>query len=401
MEMQTSAPERPTSTLPLASVVFLDALSYALILPLLPFILKDHGAGAIAGGLLVACHAAMAAISGPLMGSLSDRLGRKMVIVGSLLGTILAYVGFGLTGSLVGLFASRIFAGAMAGNIGVVQAAVADGSSDADRGKAMAMLTAAWALGFVVGPAIGVVLPPNAQVAFWPGMIAAAACGVALLGVAASYRPANKAGGVTPQGTAVGTGLPPGQSWSKVELIALFGVVGMSQTGLVAMTGFWASSAFQWGAREVSLLFLWVSLIVVVVQIFGMGRLIKSLGENKSLLVGVGLTLAACVLLLVQPRSRAVLLVSAPLLLCGITITQTLCSALLSKVAAETSRGAVLGLANGVTALGRVAGPALCGLLFTYVDPTGPYWLVAAMMGGWILWLGARQAQLQRAPQAS
>lgn len=375
-------PRLPPSVMALAFVVFLDAMSYALILPLLPFILDDYGAGAMAGGALVASHAACAAFSGPLLGWLSDRFGRKPVIVLSLLGAIGAAVAFAFSRDIVTLFVARALAGAVAGNIGVVQAAVADETPTDRRAAAMTLLTIAWALGFVVGPSLAAaVTMMGGRPAMSAGLVGAVASALSAVFVSLAYRQKTGADAEPASDTATGE---PGVI---VELVALFGSVALVQTGLVSMTGFWAHHAFGWGAAEVSFLFLWVAATIVVVQALGLPWLLRLAGARDSLTISVLLPPLAIVALLSAPQSRFVLAASAPLLLAGITLAQTLCTTLLSQVAPPARRGALLGLANGVAAIARVGGPTACGFLFARVSPTAPYWLVAGLMTCWTCWL--------------
>lgn len=394
--MKTSGKSGSRAMSALTSVVLLDSIGYALILPLLPFILEAHDAGALTGGLLTAAYAFMAAISAPLLGVLSDRFGRRPVILLPLLGRVLAHILFAFSGSLASLFLSRLLAGAMAGSTGVVQAAVADASPGAKRGKAMAMLSAAWALGFVLGPAVGAILPHDIDyIAFWPGILAALASGAAFISVAGLYR-TEKIPGAAQSGEADAIGAAGTCPWSRHELLGLFGATAMIQTGLVAMTGFWVSHTFGWNAAQVSILFLWAALFTVGVQIALLPGLIDRFDEGILLLGGVLVTFLAAAVFLMFPQSALVLIVTSPVLLGGITTIQTLCTTLLSRLSADRSRGALLGYANSAAAIGRVIGPALCGLLFAKIHPTAPYWLVAVLTGAGFTWLAARRARAGR-----
>jgi DHA1 family tetracycline resistance protein-like MFS transporter len=154
-------PTLPTSTarrgsLPtLLAVVFVDLLGFSLILPLLPFYAETFGASPTAVGLLVASYALAQLIGAPILGGLSDRLGRRPVLILSILGTSLGFLIFGLAGSLLVLFVSRILDGLTGGNISVAQAYIADVSTPETRARNFGLIGAAYGVGFVVGPALG------------------------------------------------------------------------------------------------------------------------------------------------------------------------------------------------------------------------------------------------------
>jgi MFS family permease len=375
--------------LALAGVLLLDAFSYSLILPLLPFILKSYQAGAVMGGLLIAIHALFAAVSGPLLGALSDRIGRRSVILASIFGTAVSYLVFAFSRDLFSLFLARAISGTMAGNAGVVQAAAADRTAAEVRAKAMGLLSAAMAMGFVLGPVIGALIGQIAPGSnFWPGIAACVGSVVAFSTTWLKYReaPGAAAGSLRPKGARPLKQL----DYRTIELLGLIAAAAFAQTGLVSMTGFWANHAFGWGSAEVSLLFFWVSLFMVASQVVAVPRLASVYGERSSLIVALALCVAAVAGLIIGARSSIALLACAPLLFCGITIIQTMSASLLSQGVEAGERGALLGLSNGVGAVARVIGPALCGLVFQHVDASGPYWLVGSAMSGWLIWLGFR-----------
>jgi DHA1 family tetracycline resistance protein-like MFS transporter len=370
----------------LLSVIFFDSVSYSLILPILPFILRTYHADAGDGGLLIAAHGLMAVISAPALGAFSDKIGRKRIILGSLVGMTASYVVLAESRNMATLFLARLLAGAMAGNFGVVQAAAAESGGEAKSISAMSLVTASWALGFIAGPAIGAILPRSPVPAYVPGLIAAGACALAFTAIALCHHDVEQR---TPPMKAT-TGDCAGQPEyprMKVELFLLFGMVAMSLTSLVALTGFWAKTIFDWDSRLVSRLFVWVALCVVVAQLFVLPWLKRGLGERRTLFSGLALTFATLLMVLRFPHDAHVVIAASPLLVCGLTVAQTMCASLLSGLCSASTRGAVMGIANGGASFGRILGPMLCGVLFERVDPTAPYGFIAAVMGGWILWL--------------
>jgi DHA1 family tetracycline resistance protein-like MFS transporter len=389
--LPSASQEKHLSFESLFVVMLIDSFGYSLILPTLPFLVLQHNAGAEFGGILVASHALSAAISAPILGWLSDRLGRRIVIYFTLIGTLISYVIFACNASLAVLLVSRILAGAMAGNMGVVQAAAADQTTASERGRAMNLLMVAWALGFVIGPAVGAVVPaPAEQIGLWSGIVAATGSGVSFLAVLLYSSKRSHIAAAGDASLIPSTDNQP--PWSRPELLFLIGVVALSQTGIVSMTGFWAESIFGWTARQVSLLFFWVSACIVAAQLFVLPRLVRHIGESATFLISVTVLSVACTAIIVNPKSASFLIFAVPVMFCGITITQTLCATFMSKLATNENRGAVMGVASSTAAIGRVVGPILCGVLFARVHPVAPFWFVSAIVTLSLVWFAGRRA---------
>ena len=146
---------------PLASillVVFIDLLGFSLILPLLPYYAKTFNASDILIGLLISSYAAMQLVGAPLLGRLSDRYGRRLVLLISIFGTLIGFLLLGFARTLWMLFVSRIVDGFTGGNISVAQAYISDVTDARDRARGLGMVGAAFGLGFIIGPVTGGVL---------------------------------------------------------------------------------------------------------------------------------------------------------------------------------------------------------------------------------------------------
>lgn len=136
-------------------IVFIDMLGFGLILPLLPYYAETFGASDTVIGLLVASYAAAQLIGAPLLGRLSDRFGRRPILLISLVGTLLGFLLLGFASTLFILFAARILDGITGGNISVAQAYISDVTNSKNRAKGLGMIGAAFGLGFIIGPATG------------------------------------------------------------------------------------------------------------------------------------------------------------------------------------------------------------------------------------------------------
>lgn len=378
---------RPVPLRALLLVMMVDSFGYSLVLPTLPFLILQYHSSAEIGGLFIAAHQLCAIAAAPLLGGISDRIGRRTVIGVTVVGTAISYLLFAYSDTLAMLLIARILAGTMAGNIGVLQAAAADQSTPAGRARVMNLLTMAWALGFILGPGISALLPiSELRPAYWPGLLAALLTGVSLIAVLfardreLSVRVKETAERVLPR-------MPT--AWSRTELLLLLAMVAFSQTGLVSMTGFWGEQMFAWTSREVSLLFLWVSVCIVAAQML-LPKLNSRFGEPAALLLCCVLSLASSVVIALQPDSVVVLLSSAPVMFAAIVMSQTLSTTLLSRMAPDERQGVELGIANSVAAVGRVLGPLLCGMLFYRVHATAPFWLVNALFTAALFWFSVR-----------
>src|SRR5512142_1634930 len=136
-------------------VVFVDLLGFSLILPLLPYYAESYSAAAGLVGLLVASYAAAQFIGAPVLGRLSDRFGRRPLLLVSVFGTAVGFIVMGFADSISVLFVSRLLAGLTGGNISVAQAYISDVTDEKNRTKGLGMIGAAFGLGFIVGPAVG------------------------------------------------------------------------------------------------------------------------------------------------------------------------------------------------------------------------------------------------------
>ena len=174
--------------------VFLDLVGFGIVLPLLPFYASDMGATPLMVGLIISSYSAMQFLFSPVWGALSDRLGRRPLLILGLFGSAVSYIVFGLADTIGVLLASRVIAGIMGANIPVAQAYIADSTTVEGRARGMGLIGAAFGLGFIFGPAIGGGLSP------WgygvPGFVAAglslAAATAAWLWLPESLAPENR-----------------------------------------------------------------------------------------------------------------------------------------------------------------------------------------------------------------
>ena len=361
--------------------IFVDLVGFGMVFPLLPFFAKGFGASAFEVSLLIATYSAMQMIAAPLWGRLSDRFGRKLILLTTLAGGGLSYVWFGYAESLPALFAARALAGLMAGNISVAQAYMSDITPAAERAGAMGRLGAAFGFGFVVGPALtGLLIGDNPGTAdFHRPCLAAAGISffAVLLGLAIlrepdrrSRRQENRKKLLT---AATANGIP--------AVILLSFVVIVVFTQLIAIFPLWTEARIDWGAREVGYAYAYIGLCIALLQGFALGIVNRRIGEFQILLLGATSMSAGLLLLPFFPSLPGFL--GCGLLLClGSSFCYPTFTAIISQRAGEENQGAVLGLANAVGSLGRIIGPPLAGIGFDHIGPDWPF-----LSGGLMLWL--------------
>ncbi len=376
----------------MALTVFIDITGFGLILPLLPFWAERLGAGPVGVTLILSVYALAQFLFTPLLGSLSDRYGRKPIILLSLLVEAFSFALTALVGSLPLLLAARFLGGLGASNIGSAQAVVADVTPPEGRARGMGLVGAAIGLGFVVGPALGGALAPlSATLPFWVAMGVALANALLVLALLPETRQPRAAEAEALPARGGVSALLVG--WQRTlrqpaiaRLVAINLLFTLAFTAMEAVFPLFSQRVFGWTAEQNGYIFTYVGVVIVIMQGGLVGRLVHYVGEHRLLRAGLAL-LAAGLALLPWSRQLATLLVALGVLSVGEGAVTPTSSALLSFASAAEAQGETLGLAQGVGGLGRILGPLLAGILFTLGTGTpflaGAGLLAAALVIAW------------------
>ncbi len=360
----------------LIGVVLVGMTGFGVFLPVFPFLSLELGASPTATTIAMGAYSLGQLLSSHYWGRLSDRVGRRPVLVAGLLGGVLSYLWIARAGSVEELGAARLFGGLMAGNIGAAFAAAADLADDKTRARNMGLLGAGVGFGFIAGPALGALMigeaPTRADFANICYLAAALAGAAALLALLL-FRETHAVGARTqPDET-------PARRWqllaTRPALARLVTVMLLAVTGQALMeTNFalWADALFAWGPREVGLTLAALGLAAILLQGGAAGRAARVLGERLTLLIGLAL-LAAGLGLLGAARDLLSAMAALALLSMGIGFAQPALNALIAVQAREQERGAVMGLSQSAAALGRVIGPLGAGALFEVIGPGAPF----------------------------
>lgn len=400
----------PPGYLTLWTTVALDLVGFGIVVPILGRYAERFGANGLQVGLLFASFSLAQLLCAPLLGRLSDRIGRKPVIVVSLIGTAIGCLVTGAANSLWLLFAGRIIDGASGGSLSVAQAAVADISSPEQRPKLVGMMGAAFGVGFVLGPAIGGLSALGGpHVPFYVAAVIATANAIAAMIRLPETRPsAGRAGAVaspdttptttpTATPTTIATTAPtmtpvtmtdddrhrrrPGRSAISPALQRL-AVVGFITT--FAFAAFEATFSLFGGRRfglnegSAAAVFFGVGLVLVAIQGGLYGRIVDRWGVGATFRNGL-LLIVAGLLVLAVSTSWPVLIVALFLLSVGQGCASPSITAIVSDVAPVDRRGEALGFQQSAYAVARVIGPPVAGLLFDHAGIPSPYVAGAAL----------------------
>lgn len=368
-------------------IVFIDLVGFGLVIPLLPFYASRFAASPVQMTALFATFSLMSVLTAPFWGRLSDRVGRRPVLLASMAAAALAYAWLAFASHLWMLFAARGFAGACAGNIAAAQAYIADVTPPEGRAKGMGMIGAAFGLGFIVGPVLGgVIAGDDAATAdlTTPGLIAAGLSVIACLGVifllseSRIHGATNRARG---RWMALREALA---NAALARLLAVFFLVILAFSGMETTFAWWAMAQFGWGPRAIGFVFFYVGLLSALMQGMLIGPLTKRFGEERLLVGGLALIAAG---LLVLPFARGVLLLllAVSALAVGMGATQPSLNSLISRCAAAELQGEVMGVAQSVGSLSRVLGPLVAGALFSEFGRSSPYLWGALLVAGALL----------------
>lgn len=355
----------------MALTILIDFTGFGLVIPLLPFWAERLGANALEVGLIITIYALAQLLFTPVLGTLSDRYGRKPVIVVSLLIEAISLVVTAQAGSLPMLFLARFIGGLGASNIGSAQAVVSDVTTEKNRAKGMGLIGAAIGLGFVIGPAAGGILAPKGQtLPFW------IAAGVALVNalLVLLFLPETRkraAGQGNVQGKQRGLALLFSGWHNAVRHPSVLGLVLVNLLYTIAFTGMetifplFTQHVFGWGASQNGYVFTYIGFIVVIMQGGLVGQLVKRWRESRVLLAGLVLMTVGLIFLAFSTRF-ALLLVTLGLLSIGDGAVTPTVSTLLSFASPAEIQGEMLGMSQGVGGLGRIIGPLVAGSLYSF-----------------------------------
>jgi MFS family permease len=380
----------------LLSVTFINILGFGIVVPLLPFYGQSFHAAPWQIGLIFSAYSMGSFFGEPFWGRLSDRIGRKPLLVTTTLANCVCYGLLAFAPNILFAFVIRFIGGMAAGNGSVIQGYIADVTAPEDRAGRMATLGAAYNIGFILGPVAGGFLakPSLGHAGFQiPLLVASSLAAVSCLGIAIFVRESRKVRHIDPN--------PPSR-WAVIgfaarhpvvgRLMLLTFVVGFAFTGIESVFGLWAHHKFNWQPREVGLCFAISGIVASPTQFFLTGTLSRRFGEARMLAVGMVGTVIAMALQPFGDGHWTTYALMAMTALCA-SVAFPNAGALMSRAIDEHSQGQIMGLNNACGAFARFAGPSGAAFVYSAVSIDGPYFLGALVVAPAILLaLGAGRA---------
>ena len=362
----------------LMATAFVDMLGFAMVFPLLPFYATDLGASPQVIGILISSFSIAQLASAPLWGRLSDRLGRRPVLLIGLASAGVAFIVFGLAQSVWVLLLSRTVQGLGGGTTGVVQAYIGDSTDMRQRARGLGWISAATSAGVMIGPAIGSAAAHFGRAA--PGFVAAALCFLNVL-FAWKYLPESKAASARPA-RSIRTAV-----WQVIShptapqprLIWIYAVGMGAFTSLSSVVALYLNFRFDITAKTIGYVFVYIGALSVVMRAVVLGRMVDRFGETRVMRIGavmLGLGMALYTL----PGSVWMMAAVIPLVPIGTALLFPSVTALSSHHSEARELGQMMGVQQAFGGMARVVAPLVSTWLYQHLSPTDPFLAAASIM---------------------
>lgn len=365
-------------------IVLIDLLGFSLVIPLLPRYGDTFGFNETQIGLLQAAFPLCQLVAGPILGRLSDRYGRRPVLIVSQMGTAISFVLLAFSHSFVPMLLARMLDGASGGNILVAQAYVADITKPEDRAKSLGLIGAAFGVGFTMGPLLGGLLLSAPVSPEWqlrlPFLMAAVCATVAWVLVLTRLPESVKPGGATKKANTI--------SWRGItdvlklpmigRLVLLGATTVLAFAALEGTFSLYLARKMGWGARTASYWFALFGLISIVVQGGLIGRLVPRFGEARLARVGLAWMIGGFAAI-AWADGPALLALGSVLVGVGYSLAQPTISGLLSRSTPALEQGAVFGVMSSAQTLARSINYLVATPMLGWAGPSAPYWEATAL----------------------
>lgn len=366
----------------LLSVIFLNMAGFGLVIPLLPFFGKSLQADAGQVALLFSAFSFGQFLGEPFWGRMSDRTGRRKVLMLTIAGGALSYVALAFAPTIWLAFLARFVGGFLSGNISTLQGSLADITRPEERAAKMGLMGSAFSLGFMVGPALGGLLahPELGRFGFQIPLFAAAAFGLmsalAVLVFVRESRPEPRSG-PRPRQIEVLREVMAHPIIARVMIISFITVAGFA--GIEATYGLWTEQRFGWGPRQIGFAFMAIGVLGAFCQAVVTGSLVRRFGETRVLTAGLAAMWVGMIFQFASPNWH-VAMVGFAFVCFGQSICFPCLTALISQSTPPDRQGETLGLNMSNMALARIGGPIYAGQLFSLVDPGAAFVVTAVLI---------------------
>ena len=374
--MQSTSPAAMRNVL--FAVIAVELVGFGIVVPVLPYWARTFGASGSELGYVLSAYALAQFLCAPLWGRLSDRIGRRPVMLLTIAGSACSLLLLGFANSLLWLGAARLLSGAFAANVSVATAYVADVCPEHERARWMGMIGASFALGFTLGPVIGGGFGMMGYPV--PMFVAAGLSAANLIAAALLLREPRKA-----QVAQAAQGAPHAgrfadlRDGAMLRICAVYLLFSLAVTQLESMFQLYVMDRFSWNVAQTAMLLFVMAIFMGGIQ-GGAMKHISARWSERGLVLWGALAMALGFALFPLPAGAALLLLPLLLLAAGRGVSQPSLMSLASLQAAAHRRGETLGAFQSSASLARIVGPTLGGKLYDHAAPGAPFWLAGALM---------------------
>jgi multidrug resistance protein len=388
--------------IPLILVNFVGILGYTIVMPLMPYFVGRYGGGALETGMLTASYALCSFIAGPILGQISDRYGRRPVLLISQLGTIIGFIIFALSGALWMLFLGRIIDGITAGNQVVAQAYIGDVTKPQERTKTFAMMGASFGFGAIIGPVAGSLLANfGLFVPVWASVaISALSLVLTFFLLPESLNKANvkpMIGGITGQFRAIGDmlTLPAVRNF-----YVLFAGMTLAMNLFISSISLFTKLQLKAPETEAGFGMAYFGLMIILLQLLVVPRIIKHLGELR--MVGIGfISFLIGSIIMVFAYNWPTLLLAVTFIVYGMATLRSPLTSLISQAAGALKQGVAMGSTQSLDSIGQFIAPLIGGILIEHFNPGTPSIISALVCVGALVYFALNRGVLHSTTAAA
>lgn len=367
--------------------VFLYLVGFGVVIPILPILSRNFGATALETGLLLSVYSLMQFLFSPFWGRLSDRYGRRPILLFCLVGETFSYIMFAWARSLEWLFVARLLAGFFGASLSTASAYISDITPKHERSKGMALIGAAFGLGFVFGPALGGGLAvwgqhispaPHFDTSFASYWVAGLCFANFLFGLKFLKESLSEKSESAAKKKRFSIMWQYLNKKTVGPLMIIFLLSSLAMSSMEATLILFMGEKYQWDVKQVSFGFAYIGLIIIFTQGFLVRRLLPKWGERKVLRLGI-LLLAVGLTGIAVVDSITGMAITMTLLSLGNGLANPSTLGSISLLSDSSEQGATMGVTQSMASLGRILGPALGGALYGSVAITAPFWASGVM----------------------
>ncbi len=375
--------------------IFIDLVGFGIIIPLSPYLSREFNASPAQIGWLMSIYSLMQFIFSPFWGRLSDRIGRRPVMLVSILGGVVSYSVYAFATTFTGLFIARMFAGICGANVSTAMAYIADLTDEKERSKSMGLIGAAFGLGFIFGPVIGgfageVGMKLGSVPPWGMNFGALVAAAISLLNFLLAYKilkeslPLEKRHAVSVKPSRIKLIFKHLHTPTVGPLIILFFMCGLAMAHMESNLFIYVDDVFNWSHLKANLGFAYVGVVMVFTQGFLIRKLLPRFGERNLLPRGI-ILMAIGFAGIGFANSAGVMALVMTALALGNGFTNPSILGSISLLTDGREQGEVMGVTQSLAALARILGPPLGGYYYQTFAPAAPFWIAGAIAAAGLL----------------